>query len=173
MVDLETLGTNPDTIVVSIGACFFDIETKQLGPTFYMALDIEDQLKKGRSITGSTLKWWMSQSDAVKKVFHEKSKPTSEVLNTLVYWIKQETNKKNLKPWGNGNTFDISILENMFNQYNIEVPFMYYNSMDLRTFRRFVANNEKVDKSEGTNHNALDDAKNQALFVIKHSNKEV
>lgn len=166
-IDFETLGTNPDTVVISVGAQFFDLEKKLLGPSFYMAFDIEDQLKKGRSINADTLKWWMSQSDAAKKVFKEKAKPTQEVLNTFVYWVKANSSKKTLKPWGNGSTFDISIMEDLLRSYDLDVPWQYYNIYDLRTFRRFVANNAKVEKI-GVNHNALDDCQSQIEFMFKH-----
>lgn len=168
MIDFETLGQNPDTTVISLGACFFDLDKGIIGPTFYMAFDVVDQLKKGRSITADTLKWWMGQSDAAKKVFNEKAKPTEEVLKTFVQWVQGQGTVSKIKPWGNGATFDISIIEDLFRQYELKCPWLFYNVMDMRTFRRFIANNAKVDKSDGVNHNALDDAKNQAQFCIDH-----
>ena len=167
-IDFETLGTDPDTVVISVGAQFFDLETKTLGPSFHMAFDISDQLKKGRSITPETLKWWMSQSDAAKKVFHAKARPTQEVLQTFVTWAKSNCGKKNLKVWGNGVGFDISIMESLLTQFELEIPWMYWNCFDLRTFKRFVANNEKIEKSIGVNHDALDDCTNQIQFMFKH-----
>jgi hypothetical protein len=170
MIDLETLGTKSDCVVVSIGACFFDIQKRALGTTFYMALDVGDQLEIGRKINADTLKWWFSQSDAAKTVFHEKAQASAGVLNTFALWIKSNCpNQKDLKVWGNGSTFDISILENMFDQYRIKCPWGYNGIMDLRTFRRFVANNRKIEKL-GTAHNALDDAKSQAIFVMSNAN---
>lgn len=169
MIDFETLGQNEDTIVISLGACFFDLESGKIGPTFYMAFDIDDQLKRGRTITGDTLKWWFSQSDAAKKVFNDKAKPTEEVLKTFATWVSGQNSVSKVRPWGNGATFDISIIEHLFRQYGIKCPWLYYNVMDMRTFRRFVANNAKVEK-KGVNHNALDDAKSQAEFIIEHNN---
>lgn len=168
MIDFETLGQDADTMVISLGACFFDLETKQLGPTFYMAFDISDQQKAGRTFTPDTLKWWMGQSDGAKKVFHEQAKPTKQVLQLFSQWVLGQNTISKIRPWGNGATFDISIIEHLFKQFDVKCPWLYYNVMDLRTFRRFIANNAKVDKSKGTNHNALDDAKNQAQFAIDH-----
>ena len=168
MIDFETLGTGPDTIVISLGACFFDLETGLIGPTFYMAFDIADQQAAGRVFTPDTLKWWMGQSGAAKKVFNEKAKPTLEVLQTFAAWVQGQGTVSKITPWGNGATFDISIIESLFKQFNVKCPWLYYNVMDMRTFRRFVAGNAKVDKAEGTNHNALDDSLNQAKFCIDH-----
>ena len=51
--------------------------------------------------------------------------------------------------------------------YGIACPWLFYNVMDVRTFKRFRAGNEKLQKS-GVNHNALDDAVSQANFILKH-----
>lgn len=167
MIDLETLGTTPATPVISLGCAFFDIETKTMGPTFYMALDVEEQIARGRKPTGSTIKWWMGQTDAAKRVFHEKAKPVAEVLTLFAQWYKQNY-PKGAYVWGNGSTFDISILEDMFRDYKLECPWGYNKAMDLRTFKRFKAKGEQVRKS-GVNHNALDDALSQAQYVLDNS----
>jgi exodeoxyribonuclease VIII len=168
MIDFETLGQDPSTTVISIGACFFNEDTGEIGPTFYMAFDVDEQIRKGRTITGDTLKWWMGQSNAAKKVFNEKAKPAKEVLTLFSQWVLSQNTISKIRPWGNGSTFDISIIEDMFRMYDVKCPWLYYNVFDLRTFRRYVANGAKVDKSSGVDHNALDDAKNQAKFVIEH-----
>lgn len=168
MIDLETLGQNPDTCVISLGACVFDLDTGEIGPTFYMALDVEEQMERGRSITADTLKWWMSQSGAAKKVFHEQAKSSEEVLKTFKMWVEAQGTISKIRPWGNGSSFDISIMEDILRMYKVKCPWLFYNVMDMRTFRRFVANNAKVEKT-GTNHNALDDAKSQAQFCIDHN----
>lgn len=166
MIDLETLGTDPNTPVISIGAIFFDIASKTLGGSFYMALDINEQIARGRKPTGDTLKWWLQQADAAKKVFHEKAKPVPEVLNLFNQWFKATNPKANA--WGNGSTFDISIMEDMFKDYKLDKPWSHNKVMDLRTFRRFCAKGASV-KKEGTDHNALDDAISQAKFVLEFS----
>lgn len=163
MIDLETLGNTPDTPVISLGAVFFDTKNKVMGPTFYMALDVSEQIARGRKPTGDTIKWWMNQSGAAKRVFHEKAKPTIEVLTLFINWYKQINSKAFV--WGNGSTFDISIMENIFRDYGLKEPWTYNKAMDLRTFKRFKANGEQVRKS-GVNHNALDDALSQAQYVL-------
>lgn len=168
MIDFETLGQKASTVVISIGAQFFCLETFTLGPTFYMAFEIDQQLKDGRTITADTLKWWMSQSGAAKKVFNEKAKPIKEVMTLFTQWVQANHSISKVKPWGNGASFDISIIENIFDQYDVKCPWIFYNVMDMRTFKRFVANNAKVDKSGGVAHNALDDARMQSEFVLEH-----
>jgi hypothetical protein len=167
MIDLETLGQGPHAVIISIGACFFDISKGQILGTFYMATDVDGQIKDGRSVDASTIKWWMGQSGAAKKVFHEKAKPVKEVLTIFSNWVLQTATISKIKPWGNGATFDISIMEDLLKQYEVKVPWMYNGVMDLRTFKRFCAGGAQVEKL-GTDHNALDDAVSQATYIIRH-----
>ena len=166
MIDLETLGNTPQTPVISLGAVFFNPETKQMGPTFYMAIDVSEQIDRGRKPTGDTIKWWLSQSDAAKRVFHEQAKPAAFVLQTFATWLKANNPKAFV--WGNGSTFDISILEDMYRDYKQPLPFGYTKVMDLRTFKRFKGSKEQIKKS-GVAHNALDDALAQAQYVMENS----
>ena len=175
MIDLETLGTNVDAPIISIGAAYFDIDKKQIGDTFYMVCDVADQMdSKIRFADASTIKWWMQQSGAAKAVFKDGHKPTKEVLETLRQWImthagsKAQTTNKCIV-WGNGSSFDITLMETLFKAYDVVVPWRFWNVMDLRTFRRFVAKGAKVQKLEGTDHNALDDSINQINFIFEHS----
>ena len=167
MIDFETLGQDPDTAVISIGACFFDEVTNQIGPTFYMAFEIDSQLKAGRTIKADTLRWWMGQSGAAKKVFNEKAQDPKAILELFSKWVLEQNTISKIKPWGNGSTFDISIIEDLFRMYDVKCPWLYYNVFDLRTFKRYIANGAKV-VVDGTAHNALDDAIAQAKYVMEH-----
>ncbi|HDC1754892.1 TPA: 3'-5' exoribonuclease, partial [Escherichia coli] len=41
MIDLETMGKNPDAPIISIGAIFFDPQTGDMGPEFSKAIDLD------------------------------------------------------------------------------------------------------------------------------------
>lgn len=166
MIDIETLSIKDTAAVISIGACFFDTKTKEIGAKFSMNLKLDEQLKN-RTVDADTLKWWFTQSDAAKRVFSEEALPTDIVLKTFAAWVLANARVEEVRPWGNGATFDISILENLFRQYNIDPPWVFWNVRDLRTFREYVAGNAKVTKL-GIDHNALDDAMSQAKYVMEH-----
>jgi exodeoxyribonuclease VIII len=90
MIDLETLGTEPDAPIISIGAAWFDLETKTIGKTFYATLDVADQIdSKKRFASAATIKWWMGQSGAARKVFKDDARPSKEVLQLFANWILQ------------------------------------------------------------------------------------
>ena len=70
MVDLETLGTRQDTIVLEISAVEFNRYTGEIGEVFDAKLDIDDQLSYRRSLSRETLQWWFKQDEAaIKNVF--------------------------------------------------------------------------------------------------------
>ena len=165
MIDLETLGQTPQCPVISLGAVFFDEKTKQLGPRFYACLDVNEQIKHGRRPDGDTLKWWMGQSGAAKKVFSEDAKPVTQVLNDFSLFYNANSIKSFV--WGNGSTFDISIMEDIYRMYGVKIPWFFTKVMDQRTYKRFMGKGEKVQKS-GVDHNALDDAVSQATYVLSH-----
>jgi len=179
MIDLETLGTNKKAPIISIGAQYFDVDTGKLGDTFYAVLDIADQIDTGKRLPeASTIKWWMSQKEDAKTVFKEKSFPTEHVLSTFSEWIlkvskaskgAKATRKVNV--WGNGSSFDITLMETLFQDFGVACPWMYYNVQDVRTFKRFVAKGEKIEVA-GVKHNALADATAQAEYVVKHLKKD-
>lgn len=159
MNDLETLGTKPNSPVLSIGAVFFDRDG--LKDEFYKVLDYQQQIKDGRPMDWDTMKWWMFQDDMAKKVFKDKGADTFSALKQYVEFCK----RYKAKPWGNGAGFDITILENILEMYGIEIPWKFWDIRDHRTFTQFFP--KKVER-EGTYHNALDDAKYQATNIIEN-----
>ena len=165
MIDLETLGVNNSCPVISIGAVFFD-SNSGLGKSFYKVLNVEEQISsRKRLVDGSTIKWWMGQKDAAQKVFKEGSVSTAQGLQEFVNFIKEHAGD-DAKPWGNGSTFDISILESILEDYGVEIPWKFYNIRDLRTYKEFVYDGIDLSRT-GTFHNALDDAIYQAEVVLE------
>lgn len=161
--DLETLGTNPDCMIVSIAAVEFDILTGQIGQKFYVPIDLEHE-QEGRVISGKTIKWWMDQSDEARSVFQDTgAKPLGVALYMLDQWFPDW---EGLKVWGNGSIFDISILDHAFNYAS---PWEFWNVRDMRTIVDIASLSGQFDKRQvaraGVHHNALDDAIYQAQVI--------
>lgn len=167
MIDLETLGTGSDTPVVSIGAACFNTKTKNVGATYYAILNLDEQFRRGRQPTQSTVKWWIGQGEKAQKVFAEPGRSVEEVLLEFAKFYKDHTDPKTSFVWGNGSSFDISIMEHLYNSYGIPIPWFYNKVLDLRTFKKFVANNAPI-VNNGISHNALDDAIAQAQYVMRY-----
>jgi hypothetical protein len=66
MVDLETMGKNPNAPIVSIGAVVFDPATGKLGETFYKVIILESAISWGAEIDPSTVIWWLKQSSEAR-----------------------------------------------------------------------------------------------------------
>lgn len=161
MFDIETFGTAADTVVISIGAAGYDKEGKPF--EFYERLGIEEQIKKGRSITESTLLWWMGQSEEAQTVFRESPTPVDVVLKELAIGLSESMDTKKLEVYGNGASFDITIICNMFEQYNLETPWKFWNERCYRTIKNLFA--DVILKRKGTHHNALADAQSQLAHL--------
>lgn len=158
MLDLETLGTTPGCAIVSIGACSFSMDG--VGKEFYAVVDLE---KNVGEFSPSTLKWWMQQSDEARAVFQsaDAAHIASAVSSFAEFWHQNEG--KFL--WGHGAGFDAPILEAAYTALGYVAPFKFYNNRDTRTL--YALAEVGPDRAVGTHHNALDDAKAQALAVIE------
>src|SRR5450830_362742 len=114
-IDIETLGTRFDAPIISIGAALFDRNTGELGDGLYVAVDLEDALRNGRP-SGSTLKWWIRQPRLAAAVFDDDGAiPLAAALNELGSFLRIY-DAPTLRVWGNGPTFDVTILEHAFAQ---------------------------------------------------------
>lgn len=173
MIDLETLGTSAKAPIISIGAVFFDkTGTKE---EFYAALNVEEQISsQKRFADGSTIKWWMEQENAAKKVFREEYVETQQGLLSFAKWATDHVPLDEIKPWGNGINFDIKLLESIFEDYGMKslIPWKFRNIRDYRTFKEFVFDGKGIERV-GTYHNALDDAITQAHVVIAGMNRNL
>lgn len=167
MIDLETLGTDPSAPIVAIGAVFFDPKTGKLGAEFSATIDFESACEK-RTPSASTIKWWLKQEDDARaKVVRGKSSMEA-ALSEFKRFIGSHANLRQVKPWGNGATFDISMLEDCFKCYDMQIPWEFWNVRDVRTvvdLGGMIDLSKDMVTFEGTPHVALDDAKHQARYV--------
>ena len=163
MIDLETMGTLFNAPVLAIGACYFDADTGEIGDRFYGAIDIADACRFGRP-SGDTIRWWMGQNDDARKAAIAGTKPAAEVFEAFEKFLLRN---RNACPWGNGATFDISILEYAFLKVlNRSAPWKFWNVRDCRTVKALAAGLPNYPgERQGTHHQAMDDAVFQAQWV--------
>ncbi len=162
MVDIETMGQRFDAPVLSVGAVFFDPDSGRLKDEFYRAVDIDSAFRFGRT-SGSTVKWWMQQGDAARQAAIKGTESLPKVLQDLTAFYKQNPKAP---VWGNGPSFDCTILEHAYARCEIPAPWAFWNIRDCRTIKELgEAIGYTVPKLAGTAHNALDDAKHQAMWV--------
>ncbi|CAM6743785.1 3'-5' exoribonuclease domain-containing protein [Escherichia coli] len=166
MIDLETMGKNPDAPIISIGAIFFDPQTGDMGPEFSKTIDLETA---GGVIDRDTIKWWLKQSREAQSAIMTDEIPLDDALLQLREFIDEKSGEFFVQVWGNGANFDNTILRRSYERQGIPCPWRYYNDRDVRTI---VELGKAIDFDartaipfEGERHNALDDARYQAKYV--------
>jgi DNA polymerase III epsilon subunit-like protein len=164
MIDLETLDTVATSAILSIGIVSFDLERGTIGDSFYTAVDIQDNIDWGRTISGDTLKWWMGQAGAAKQaVFNDDSAMTlAQMLTEVTAFIGNHKPA----PWSNGADFDLPIMAHAFRQHALPVPWAYYHSRCYRTWKNLPGAKKAPTPTVTVQHNALADALYQAEHAI-------
>ncbi|TIZ88755.1 exonuclease [Escherichia coli] len=166
MIDLETMGKNPDAPIASIGAVFFDPQTGEQGPEFSKIIDMGTC---GGTVDISTIEWWLQRSGEARAAILADRIPLDDALLQLREFIDENSGEFFVQVWGNGANFDNTILRRSYERQGIPCPWRYYNDRDVRTI---VELGKAIDFDartaipfEGERHNALDDARYQAKYV--------
>ncbi|EEZ9068419.1 exonuclease [Escherichia coli] len=166
MIDLETMGKNPDAPIISIGAIFFDPQTGDMGPEFSKTIDLDTA---GGVIDRDVIKWWLKQSREAQSAIMTDEIPLDDALLQLREFIDENSGEFFVQVWGNGANFDNVILRRSYERQGIPCPWRYCNDRDVRTI---VELGKAIDFDartaipfEGERHNALDDARYQAKYV--------
>jgi len=165
-IDLETLGMKYNAPIMSIGAQTFNIDTGKFGPSFYLEVSFDSAVKSGVP-NGSTIAWWLRQKDAALRLFAEDTAGKKATLATALHGLTnfwREHCDSQTRVWGNGASFDITILEYQHDvgAVGLTPPWMFKRIRDQRTIEEAATLLALFDvnevKSTGTHHNALDDA---------------
>lgn len=159
MIDTETLATTPDAVIVSIGAVKFTVDGKINDSAFYASISLDSQ--HTRHISEDTLLWWMNQSAEARKVFSEAKVTLEAALHDLAAWFDHA----NYCVWSNGADFDIPLIKHGMAQYDIEVPWKFYNQRCFRTLKSIPPGMSVPKTVMTTAHNALADAHDQVTHL--------
>lgn len=172
MVDLETMGKKSNAPIVSIGAVIFDPATGFLGETFYKVVSLESAVSWGAEIDPSTVIWWMKQSsEARSEIANDNAIQLDDALLQFSEFVFENIpgDCETAQIWGNGATFDNTILRSSFERACLECPWDYRNDRDVRTMvelGKAIGFDAKTSiPFEGERHNALADAQHQARYV--------
>jgi hypothetical protein len=153
MVDFETLDTQANGVILSVGAVLFD--KGGIIRSGYSEFDRKKQVAEGRTVSKATMAWWLRTN---KKELNRLSREGKSDIHEWVKSMKVKLKKE--KPfciWSRG-SMDAEMIKNLFGERFI--PFYKYR--DVRTLDEF---GYKMDVEN--NHNALDDCINQINYVWK------
>ena len=139
MIDIETLATTPNSVVITLGAIRFDpfaddresYEDKTiLMDTFYRRIDPASFTWPSAEIDDNTLAWWAKQSPEVQfEAFTDDDRhDIGSVMLDFHRWCGGYQNM-----WANGPVFDIAILEQVCKNLKRGYPWKYWQVRDART----------------------------------------
>jgi len=157
MIDLEGLGTGPDTTILTIAAQAFDpFGHGYYNQQYYARITLESQ--ENRSIQQGTIDWWAAQPAAARdEAFNETGRiPLDQALAELgkLIW-------KSKRIWAQGPTYDMNILEHAYKSYDKPIPWQFYAVRDSRTVFGLWPNLPKPP----TSHHALEDCCRQICLL--------
>lgn len=167
MLDIETLATTPDAVILSFAAVKFNefANDNNYYDQLNLALDVDDQIALGRKVDQDTVDWWAKQPIEIQEfAFKDQRTGLADFIHTLNKFIVATD-----RIWAQGPVFDIAILENLYRQIGMPIPWQYYNIRDSRTFIKALGT-DIFHKRENA-HDALADCKYQAGYIKKIVNK--
>ncbi|EPL2124054.1 3'-5' exoribonuclease [Klebsiella pneumoniae] len=172
MVDLETMGKKHNAPIVAIGAVVFDPATGSIGESFYKVVCLESSVNWGAVIDPSTVIWWLKQSsEARSAIVNDDAIPLQDALLQFREFVSDNVagGSKKAQVWGNGASFDNSILRSSYDCIAEDYPWEYWNDRDVRTMvelgQAIGFDPKTTIPFEGDRHNALADAIHQARYV--------
>lgn len=167
MLDIETLGTAPGCVILSVAAVpFFKADGQISDRYFHMNVDIDSCLEVGLKIDPAALHWWIQKSS----LFLELQKNTADlrpVLIALDHFI-QSTCTQDVRVWGKDPSFDNAILRDAFDRFNLKLPWRYSKNRCVRTD---LCGYEELLKKylpfDGPEHHPVKDAMHQIKSMTK------
>ena len=161
MLDIETLATTPDAVVMSVGVVKFDPHT---GTPYNKTLwrpDIDEQTERDRHVSESTLEWWSKLPQHIQDdAFSEEGRiPVVEFMKELNRFCVGAD-----KIWCQGPQFDMLILENLYIQWGHHFGWQFWQVMDCRTLFQLMPTDPRKAIQQDL-HSADADAYYQAIGV--------
>lgn len=144
ILDIETLSTKPNAVVLSLACVPFQFEVTRsfdeyIKRGFYVKLEVESQFKVGRRAQKETVDWWLMQSAEARLV----TKPSDEDVDTRAALAMFSDYVKHIREndgfdndcfvWSRGSNFDFPIMESLHDSYQLHPPYSTLSIRDLRT----------------------------------------
>lgn len=167
MVDLETLGTDSNAVIVSISAVQFDMNTGEVGKQFEIGVDLKEQIAKGAIIDVDTVMWWLEQSkEAQQQLTKLKRVSVDTVLKSFNHFI-DDCKAKTM--WGNGATFDNVIIRNLYKRHDHYFKLPFWVDRCVRTHVDGNNIDTRDYKFVGIKHRGIDDCLHQIKYCTGDS----
>lgn len=159
MLDAESLGLTPDSVVTQIALCVYDLANDKVVNELCWWPDLAEQ--RDRVIDPTTVAWWMQQErEAQNGVFRP---PAVTYKANILQQMRTATER--ISVWAKPAMFDLPLLTSYFGVK----PWSYRDERDMQTLVRLCdpINSLQPDISGTTAHDARSDALWQARYLAR------
>lgn len=173
MLDLETLSTDNDAVILQIGAVVFDPVKMILAERFVTTISIQSCLDAGLTVSGNTMAFWFGE-DLVKarKTVLQQQQTLGWALEAFRGWVFQvagdDADDHGEAPsailWAGPARFDLGILRNAYEVLHCIAPWSFRNERCYTTLRHLRPGIERIIPIIA--HDALCDAMAQAEHAV-------
>lgn len=170
MLDIETAGTRPGAVVLSVALVRFTDEA-----SVSVNLSVPDQVALGLEQDAATLEWWGQQDPAAWAAATQNPLPLTSALPYLLQWIAWAGPDPLI--WCHGASFDVPLLGEVYRRAGYkDAPCPFWSIRDTRTLYDLAGVNVK-DYAVPPPHIALNDAiaqtraANAALAILARAHQ--
>lgn len=171
MVDIETASIKENAAILSWTMLPFSPKGEEVEDTyFHRVISLVSCFFAGMDIDPKTQKWWIEQDSNAKDAFlEEENIPICQASFAAFQWLSTLNEKYEIRLWSRGIDFDLPKIVWCFNTFvddsKENLPFKYYNKMDVRTVLRWMEINEKDYEFKGTKHCSFDDCMHDIKLI--------
>ena len=176
MLDIETLGTRPGCVILSIGAILYDMSNMEGFSNFAVNLSVVDQMVAGFTVDPSTLTFWRDQPADALEASTISAVPPAMALEQFCKWVEWDTKSNPFEVVTRGTDFDIPILRHALEHFGMKLPWHHRTPRDLRTILSTLGFDEStVVRSENdVGHSAIGDCRHQLrVLAAARANRRV
>jgi hypothetical protein len=191
MFDVETLGTEDKSVILSAGIIYFDPETdgttsleELINRGLFVKFDVKEQIQKyKRTVDQSTMDWWKKQTEETKVMSFRPSADDVEAyegLKQIILYIDKHKNEKSWDlefMWARGG-LDERVISSLAKQVDLLPIAPYHRWRDIRTAIDLVYGSingyvevEGVEKGTVGKHDPVIDCAFDILMLLNGKKK--
>lgn len=163
MVDIETLSTRANAVIVTIAGVKFNLGSDET-ENFCVNINPREGRKLGLHISPETLTWWREQKPEATQAWMHSQVGLTEALEQFSQFAGTS---ETMKYWCNGTNFDYPIMDSSYTAVGMTPPWKWWNMCDARTAFFLGGLNTFKEKRVGQYHNAIDDCLTQIAWLKK------
>jgi len=176
MIDAETLGTRPHSVILNFAVVQVDFAAGKLGQFIRVSpIDINSCQRVGMKIDGNTVDWWLNRPKATQflldrskdGIVNPRQIPIKEAARVTGDWITSNFPPRGVRLWGNSARFDLGLMANMFLSCGFSLPWHFRDEMCYRTISSTFPQTPAVWDPALVGHDCYNDAVHQARHLLK------